>query len=161
MKKILLCLFILTLPFLLASCFKTNYKFPNNYHNSIWYYEDDSLSIEMAVDDIGNTNTQISFEGETKTYETAFKVEMVNFYLINENNDYILENGETISPEEYKNNIDKMSSSPICISFVAEETTKKSFKMYILEKNYLKYFKNEISDSDKKISFDLSRKVED
>lgn len=64
MKKILLCLFILTLSFLLTSCFKTKYNFPNSYHNSIWCYIDDSLSIEMVVDDSGNTKTKITFEGK-------------------------------------------------------------------------------------------------
>src|SRR5574344_1496150 len=105
MKRIIIIITCLSTIFLLASCmgFRTNFKYPTENKNSKWTSTSNDITITMSIDSLGNAYSNISYGDEIRLFETKFSSECMNFTYINDDFEYILEDGSSISVEEYNN----------------------------------------------------------
>ncbi len=141
MKKTIILILSIILTNLLISCMgiRTNFKFPNEYGVSNWTASKDDINIVISVNENDDSYGSITYQETTNNYKVIFAVDGASFRCLNDNNEYVLEDGSSISQEQYESDFPNVISNVKGSSFVVTKTKDKIMECFITSKelNYI------------------------
>lgn len=150
MKKSIILILLISFTIFLTSCigFRTNFKFPNEYGESQWVSKDNNFDILIFVDANNESYSSITYDEITKNYKVLFAVDGVSFRCLNENSEYVLEDGTTISQEQYESDFQSATSNVMSSSFVITKAKDEMMECYVTAKELNYIFPNYCNKSE-------------
>ncbi|MCF0116589.1 MAG: hypothetical protein HUJ61_00905 [Bacilli bacterium] len=118
----------------LSSCFgiRTHFKFPNEYGESVWVANNSEITITIFVDSLKESLGQIEYNEKIYFYDVIFAVEGANFRCLNNNDEYILENGTSMKKEDYNILFPNVKSNVKSSSFTVISTQMYTMSCFIM-----------------------------
>ncbi len=157
MKKIIVFILSILVIIFPVSCvgIRTNFKFPNEYGPSDWETLEENVHIFIKVDENSDSYGFITYQEITRKYKILFAIDGASFRCLNENDEYILEDGTFMQQEQYEYDFPNVQSNVKGSSFVVTKTQNKTMECYITYKelNYIFSDFEYESDEMKKIYF--------
>lgn len=134
MKKKYILLTFLLISFL-SSCFRTSFTFPDRYEGSNWVANSNDIVISLEVISYEEVYATINFNEYSEIYEVSFRVDNASFRCLDENKNYILIDGTTISRNLYNETFPSSYANVKLSTFFVTKTKDKYMKCYITYDN--------------------------